>query len=284
MFNFLLKVKDNVIYRFEAAPTAPGPHLLHLPPDVPCQQMACDRFLVEVICKNESLKYSSIEFTANAEFSSSLAQILAQVAEEDARFVYVDRPNSLRYLLHFDSGFTSSSSTTLFKLVRMPVSQNEEASLEKLDKKIADLEGQLASKNDFIAAQLTKLEKMKSDTEEHQRIEAKHNMETDILYKRIKEIREKLASNNQIEEALKEKLSEKEKLNRSLLNLNREQAIKRKELLDKMSKKYEDLRTELLNDAEQKIQQGTDREKKLKATLKLSMQKQAYLDSVSRPG
>lgn len=282
MLNFILKQEEIQIYRFTASLSHQSPISINFPAEIHCRLISFDPSILETISKNESLKYSSVEYSVTPEFSQTLAQIALQIPLE-MKYAYLETASKSRYLVAFQIGSEPGpQKVTSIKLTKLPVSQNEEANLEPMDKTITDLERQLAAKSDRIPLLLEQIDKGQAEIEEQRKVEAKHNQETDLLYRRIKEVREKLTNNSQVEETVKEKYAEKERLSRTYSNLTKEQAIQRQTLLEKMAKKYEDLRVELIKDAEEKIQVCIDKEKKLKAILKASMQKQVYQDKVSK--
>ncbi len=249
-----------------------------------CSLKFVDQLMMSMLNNSDSLLYSSVIFTISNEHIENASKVILSILQisPDMRFFYTDNNTKEEYILLFDSSPTKSNIILAVRFIKLAMMETDEKTLEQIDQKITNLELKKAEFKDLEINLTKQHENLKIEIERLEKEENQLSIESDKLNKQILESKNQLNQSFRTEELVRSQMVERDKYTKQLQSLTKEQATKRREVIDGISKRFEALRADTLSDVTSQLQTYIEKERLFKSSLKSSLNKQTAQDATCK--
>ena len=317
--NFLMEFKaigkHNLHPKVE--PSAP---LTQVTPSIPGNSSTTPKEALRLVCQFRYVDLSVLEMvsSASAHFSAT-AQVLQihpdcqirisyfvtnlTASAQDYRFLYEDPATGATYLLHFDipqallqQPQVSSPQPTeppskpnyngvhleQVRLVRLGLVEDEQVGLEVSKRKVESLQRKMTEISDLWDKEIAAIEYMKKEIKELKLQEDALVKEVNDMNGRINLAKAALGEYLKVEDAVRERTLERDKLLKVWNNLAKEGPSKQSEMKKNLSDKFMALRADMTSEYHQRLLEHIEKERKLRASHTAAKSKEATYLSIRR--
>ena len=285
MLTFKLFVEEKLLIDFKTfKPTSDVLRLKIKDDYLSCCYKYIDRTIIDMIFNCDQYLPIAVTLNLHPDHIDRLSTLIFELTKTapDLRFFHTDLNRKEEFLLHFE--FNSESKISGLKLIKLVVLDTAEHDMQTLENRISQLKDR-QKHYESVGIQCNKeTEKLLKDIDELKRKESILSSQTDELNHKHADLKQRLGQIPKHDETLRELQTEKDHLAKLLQNITRDQALKRKETLDSLAKRYETLKTDMMGELNKSLNEYIESEKKQKASLKLHMQRQAMFDTSCKIG
>lgn len=252
-----------------------------------CHYKYIDKYIINMIFNCDQYLPLAISLDLSPEYVDNLSSIIIALTKNapDFRFFYIDPPGREEYMVQFEFDSQGvNGKIRKVKMVNIASLNTIDQDLQTLDTRIDYFKNRQASLEVLTKSNTEDLEKVRKNIEDLRKQEHTLSMEADSLTLKITEARQKLGQKTRHEDALRELQHEKERLSSNLAKINREQILNKKEVLESLAKRYDSLKSDMVEELNKSLNEYIESEKKHKATLRAMLDKQAKCDSECKLG
>lgn len=283
LLTFRLFVEDKFLMDFKAIKPINNFFRIKIKDDVlVCYYKYIDKFIIDMIWNCDQYIPLSVQIGICPEQEDNLSPLIDKLTRSapDFRFLYFDSKKKEEYLVDFE--FDNRGKIGGLKLIKLVVIDSTEQDVQTFDNRIAALKEKQKQLEESTVECTQETEKILQQTEDIKKKEIILSSQTEEFNQKIGEMKLRISQIPKHEDTLRELIIEKENLTKMLSNITKEQALKRKDTLDSLAKRYETLKSDMMGELNKSLNEYIESEKKQKASLKQHMQKQNQLDNLCR--
>lgn len=284
-------------------------------PPLICQFRYVDLSVLEMLSVSSAqFLATSISFQIHPECQQQLTYFITNLTQEaqDYRFLYEDIHTGATYLLQFEQlmwggvkqqsvaggvggsqslqtgapggvvGAPAAGKIDTVKLVRLGLVEDEKVGLEVGRRKVEGLQRKMTEITDLWEKEMAAIEQAKKDLKTLKSREEALVREVNDMNGRINLAKTALSEYLKVEDAVREKTQERDKLVKVMNNLSKEAPTKKKEMNDSLSNKFLALRADMTSEYNQKLLAHIEEERKLRISHTAAKQKEATHASIRR--
>lgn len=246
-----------------------------------CDYKYIDKTIIDMIFNCDQYLQLAVSLDLNPEYVHSLSSIATALTKNapDFWFFYLDPQGREEYMVYFEfDGEGVDGKIAKVKLINVVSLNPLDQDLQTLETRIEYFKSRADRMTIQTAENMEEVERVRKNIEDLRKREHELSAEVDNLTGKIADARKKLGQNNRNDDILRNSIQEKERLLAVLASITREQYANKKDVLESLAKRYEALKTDMVEELNKSMNEYIESEKKHKAALRAMLDKQAKCD------